>query len=369
MNNPKLIALYLPQFYETDYNSAWWGEGYTEWVACKRAKPLFRGHIQPRLPQNNNFYDLSIKENIKWQMDLAKQYGIDGFAIYQYYSCGKKLLEVPTEMIRDDESLDLPFFLYWANHTWTKGWVGDDESVLWKQEYGSEKDWRKQFEYCLEYFKRESYIKIDGKPVYFIYQPWNVPDIDSFIYSWNKWAIDEGFKGVYFGKTLGSRRDENEEVDSFSCVVRREPLYTIEFDQTQIERSLNRLRFAVIRRINKYILSRFSKGIVVQKRSYDRIYKKIIRRDIDSKVVIGALPDWDNSPRKGYNSIVMQGATPKKFGRYLKLLIEKGKKANSPMILINAWNEWAEGNYLEPDDIYGDAYLQEVKKAVEEPKD
>ena len=163
--NPLVVALYLPQFYETDYNNKWWEKGYTEWFACKRAKPLYEGHNQPRVPLNKNYYDLSVKENIRWQMNLAKEYGIDGFAIYQYYSCGSKLLDVPVEMIRDDPTLDLPFYLYWANESWRKTWFGQDNTVVWEQKYGTEKDWKIQFEYCLRYFKDERNLKLKGNLV------------------------------------------------------------------------------------------------------------------------------------------------------------------------------------------------------------
>lgn len=134
ISGTKIVALYLPQYYETSYNDEWWGKGYTEWTACKAAKPLFRGHCQPRVPLNDWYYDLSLKYNIKKQIDLAKKYGIDGFAIYQYYSCGKKLLDVPTEMIRDNRDLDIPFFLFWANESWKKAWFGQDNTVVWAQE-------------------------------------------------------------------------------------------------------------------------------------------------------------------------------------------------------------------------------------------
>ena len=199
---PLVVALYLPQYYETEYNNQWWENGYTEWTALRRAKPLYPGHYQPRIPLNNNYYDLSDKKNIKWQMDLAKKYGIDGFAIYQYYSCGKKLLEVPTELIRDNQDLDLPFFLYWANESWRKAWFGQDNTIVWKQEYGTKEDWKKQFDYCCSYFKDERYIKIDGKPLYAIYNPWAIPN--GFLDAWDNWAKENGFPGIFFIKNIGS---------------------------------------------------------------------------------------------------------------------------------------------------------------------
>lgn len=232
--SPLVVALYLPQYYETEYNNKWWEKGYTEWVACKRAKPLYPGHNQPRVPLNNNYYDLSVKENIRWQMNLAKEYGIDGFAIYQYYSCGSKLLDVPVEMIRDDPSLDLPFYLYWANESWRKTWFGQDNTVVWEQKYGTEKDWRIQFDYCLEYFKDKRYIKIDGKPVYAIYNAWAIPEQEKFLSLWDEWAKEAGLPGIYFVKTIG--RHDADTKGNFSATVTREPNYTFAHDEKLLEK-------------------------------------------------------------------------------------------------------------------------------------
>lgn len=358
---PKIVALYLPQFYETEYNNEWWGKGYTEWVACKKSKPLFEGHNQPRIPLNNNYYDLSEKENIRWQMQVAKQYGIDGFAIYQYYSCGDKLLEKPTEMIRDDPSLDLPFFLFWANESWKKMWFGQDRTVVWEQKYGSQKEWREQFEYCLEYFKDNRYLKIDNKPIYGIYNAWNFQEVDAFIECWNRWAAEEGFEGIYFIKSLGSHDARG--LGKFSASVTREPNYTFAYDEGLLEKVIRVGKMRVIDWVNRKFLLDRGKGIVMHRASYDKLWKRIIARKCgDEKVILGAFTDWDNSPRKSYNSIIMNGSTPDKFGYYMNLLVKKAQKIGSPMIVINAWNEWAEGAYLEPDEKYGDAYLQQIKK-------
>lgn len=360
--NPKIVALYLPQYYETEYNNKWWGKGYTEWVACKKAKPLFKGHNQPKVPLNDNYYDLSEKENIRWQMNLAKKYGIDGFAIYQYYSCGKKLLEVPTEMIRDDKSLDLPFFLFWANESWRMMWFGQDKKVVWPQEYGTEKDWHEQFLYCLDYFKDERYMRNEGKPVYGIYNAFNFPQINEFIDKWQIWAKEEGLEGIYFIKAMGSR-DKNE-LGKFSAIVSREPNYTFAYDETIIEKSIRVVRSRIVDQINRNFLLEKGKGIVELRADYDDLWKRILKRKIpdDGSVCLGAFTDWDNSPRRSYNSTIIAGATAEKFGLYMKHLYRKAKKNNCPMIVINAWNEWAEGAYLEPDEKNGYGYLEAIKR-------
>lgn len=359
---PLVVALYLPQYYETEYNNKWWEKGYTEWTALRRAKQLYNGHNQPRVPLNHNYYDLSVRDNIKWQMDLAKEYGVDGFAIYQYYSCGNKLLEVPTEIIRDDTTLDLPFYLYWANESWKKAWFGQDNTVVWEQKYGTEKDWRKQFEYCIPYFKDDRYIKIDGKPVYAIYNPWALPDGDRFIDLWNKWAQENGFSGIYFVKNIGSH--DKDTLGKYSAKITREPNYTFAHDERLFEKIYRVGTTRIIDILNKKVLIRRGKGIVQLKRSYDVMWEKILNRDNqDEHTILGCFCDWDNSPRKSYNSIILQGASPMKFRKYFARLLEKAEQIHSPMVVINAWNEWAEGAYLEPDEKHGYGYLEAIRAA------
>lgn len=357
---PLIIALYLPQYYETEYNNKWWEKGYTEWTALRRAKPLFTGHYQPRVPLNKNYYDLTIKDNIKWQINLAKEYGIDGFAIYQYYSCGSKLLEVPTEMIRDDFTLDIPFFLYWANDSWRKTWFGQDNTVVWEQKYGAEADWKEQFNYCLKFFKDKRYIKIEGKPVYAIYNPWALPDGNRFLELWEKWAIEAGFSGMFFVKNVG--RHDLDSLGKYSAKVTREPNYTFAHDENLFEKVIRVGKTRIISFANRNYLMKRGKGIVRLRVSYDKIWEKILnRKNQNDKTILGCFCDWDNSPRKSYNSIIMQGATPEKFKRYFLRLVKKAIQIKSPMIVINAWNEWAEGAYLEPDEINKYSYLEAVK--------
>ena len=362
---PLVVALYLPQYYETEYNSKWWGEGYTEWTALRKANPLFKGHNQPRVPLNRYYYDLSDKANIRWQMDLAKEYGIDGFAIYQYYSCGSKLLEIPLEHIRDDHSLHLPFYLYWANQSWRKTWFGQDNKVVWEQKYGDEKEWREQFDYCLTFFQDERYIRIDNKPVYAIYNPWELPNSKRFIELWNNWAKEVGFNGIYFVKNVGSH--DRDTLGMYSARITREPNYTFAHDETMIEKVLRIGRTRFVYWLNKHFLIKKGKGIVLMKESYDEIWNKILKRKgQDEHTILGCFNDWDNSPRRSYNSMIMKGASPEKFYVFFKQLLIKAREIKSPMIVINAWNEWAEGAYLEPDEKNRYGYLEAIKRANEE---
>ena len=243
-------------------------------------------------------------------------------------------------------------------------WFGQDRKILWKQRYGKEKEWKEQFKYCLRYFKDERYIKIKNKPIYGIYNAWDFAEIDKFIEKWNQWAKEEGFSGVYFVKAMGSH-DKNE-LWAFSATVAREPNYTFAYDERFLEKTIRVVKSRIIDWINRRFLLDKGKGIVMLKISYDKLWKRILNRDIkDSNTFLGAFTDWDNSPRKSYNSIIMEGATPEKFGAYMRQLVQKARERNVPMIIINAWNEWAEGAYLEPDEKYGDLYIQQIKYAKE----
>ena len=167
----KIIAFYLPQFHNIPENDEWWGNGFTEWTNVKKAKPIFEGHQQPKVPLNNNYYNL-LDDNVKvWQADLAKKYGVYGFCYYHYWFNGKMLLEKPMEQMLENKEVDIPFCISWANEPWTKAWVGDEKKMLIAQEYGQEEEWKEHFMYLLPFFKDERYIKKDGKPFFIFYRP------------------------------------------------------------------------------------------------------------------------------------------------------------------------------------------------------
>ncbi len=361
-DKPKIFAIYLPQFYETEYNNKWWGNGYTEWTACRQAKQLFKGHYQPRVPLGDNYYDLSSFETIKYQVSLAKEYLVQGFAIYHYYSCGKKLLEIPCEMFRDHEELDFPFFLFWANESWRKTWFGQDSRVVWKQEYGDESDWKKHFNYCLPFFKNKNYEKIDNKPIFVIYKSWDIPNLPLFLSLWNQWAIEAGFSGIFFVKAK-STHDSNS-TKGFSAITSREPNYSFTNDENILVKCIRVFRTRILSFINKHLLIPRGKGIVILRPNYEKIWKKIIKRKYKEKCVfLGAFVDSDASPRKSYNSSIFRNASPQLFELYFSKLYKKACLMESPIILVNAWNEWAEGAYLEPDTRYKYQYLMAIKKA------
>ncbi|AFQ45986.1 glycoside hydrolase family 99-like domain-containing protein [Desulfosporosinus meridiei] len=371
MDKTKILALYLPQYYETNYNSDWWVQGYTEWTACKQAIPLFKGHYQPKVPLNNHYYDLSRKEEIQSQIEMAKKYGIDGFVIYQYYSCneseygdkngihGSMLLNKPTEIVRESPKLNIPFCMYWANHDWRKMWFGQNPKMLWPQYYGDEADWKEFFLYNLAYFKDNRYIKVNNKPVYFIFAAWHFKEIEKFMDCWNQWAKENGFDGIFFVKTEDAHTSD--QLGQFDAVYRREPFYTFAKGFSKFDFVLRLLRTRTSKLLNR-VLNKVGKGLIGYTCDYDKAWQSIItREDIGPLVIPGAFADWDNTARKRYNAQIIKGADPIKFRKYLKLLMDKCCEKQVPFIVINAWNEWAEGAYLEPDEKNAYAYLEAIE--------
>lgn len=373
MNNTKILALYLPQYYETDYNNDWWGKGYTEWVACKKAKPLFENHYQPRVPMDNHYYDLTNVDEIKWQAEIAKEYGIDGFVIYQYYSAnnsdygvknGKNatmLLSDPLKLFLEHTDIDIPFCLYWANHSWKKLWFGqEDPTELWSMDYGEKSDWLDFFNYEKKFFHDSRYIKIDNKPLFFIFLTRNFDRIGEFMDYWNELAIKEGFDGVYFIKTIDAHTGD--ELERFDGVFYREPFYTFAKGFSKFSFVKRVLRTRTVKHLNP-ILNKRGRGIVGYKCDYDKAWKSVVSRPCYSENRFpGAFADWDNTARKQYNAQILMGASPQKFGKYLSILYKKCNDNKVPYIIINAWNEWAEGAYLEPDQRYGFEYLEQIRK-------
>lgn len=349
--NPKLLALYLPQFHVIPENNLWWGDGFTEWTNVKKALPLYNGHAQPRIPLDEKYYDLDDIEVMKWQAELAKKYGVYGFCYYHYWFNGKKLLERPLENMLKHRSVDIPFCLSWANEPWARTWDGRDTDVLMPQVYGGQPEWLEHFTYLLDFFKDDRYIKIDNKPIMVIYRVSNIPNVNDMISYWNELAVEHGFSGIYLIETLNSREKEPYTRDS-SAAFEFEPSYTLH----------HRYKFRY--RVLGWLKRKYYKLAL---KSYDSIYNSIVDVKTIStgkKRFLGAFVDWDNSPRKGRKALIVTGATPAKFGTYFKKQVENAKKFDSDYIFINAWNEWAEGTYLEPDSRNRLSYLEEIRKVI-----
>ena len=365
----KLISFYLPQFHCIPENDKWWGEGFTEWVNIKKAKPLYDGHEQPVIPLNNNYYNLLDVETIKWQCELSKKYGLYGFCIYHYWFDGKLLLEKPMELLRDNPCIDTHYCICWANEHWTNQWVSTSEKVLIEQRYGDEKDWKKHFDYLLTFFKDSRYIKEDNKPLLVIYRPEIIPCLNDMLDYWNKLSIDCGFAGINFayqhvGFDLLKKRDDSR----FKYNIEYQPMYGMTFSKSGFKKLLSKLISPIKKIFSKKNANLFS-GLRKKLRitDYDHLWQKILSSPmISEKSVPGAFVRWDNTPRKGNGGLVVKGETPTKFEKYLFAQMERAKNIyHSDKLFIFAWNEWAEGGYLEPDEMYRYQYLEAIKKAVD----
>lgn len=361
----KTIAFYLPQFHEIPENNEWWGNGFTEWTSVKAAKPLFKGHIQPKIPYKGRYYNLLDKDIMKWQASIAQKAGVFGFCFYHYWFKGKKLLEKPVENYLHCPDITQNYCFSWANESWIRTWSnleGNDwnesidkknpkngPSVLMKQDYGNESDWIEHFEYLLPFFKDRRYIKVDGKPMFLIYKIEKIQCINAMLECWNRLALENGLNGIYIVGTNSQKKVSK----YMNANVLYEPAFTFSNDLPY----LYKIRNSVMDKLNKIGYEH------VRKYNYDIIWNKILNRKIKGSVITfsGAFVNYDDTPRRGVNGTLFTKVTPKKFGKYLKRLIERENNEGENYIFITAWNEWAEGAFLEPDAKNGYNFLSQIK--------
>ena len=360
----KLISWYLPQYHCIPENYEFWGKGFTDWVTVKKAKPLFKGHQQPRIPLNKNYYDLSIKENVAWQAKLANEYGIYGFGIYHYwFNNNKNLLTKPLEIIYNNKEIDINFFLAWDNANWKRSWsavegnawapiadkdekICGNNGILIPYILGNESDWENHFNHLLLYFKDERYIKVNNKPMFTILQ--YDENIKKMCRYWNILAKRNGFDGMFFIFKNKRWFDWDEDAIRFNY----EPHYNGWLNPSVWERKVEKLR----RRMNLPINENYY--------NYDTIWKRIIKNAeyTSSNEYFGAFVGYDDSPRRSIRGKIVKGASPQKFKKYLTQLIKISEKKGKDFIFITAWNEWGEGAYMEPDTINMYDYLTVIKE-------
>jgi hypothetical protein len=349
----KILALNLPQFHEIKENDEWWGKGFTEWTNVKKAKPVYPGHIQPLIPLNNNYYDLSKKDTIVNQAKMARKYGVSGFVYFHYWYSGRKMLEKPCEILLGTPEVLIEYCFCWANHPWTRAWDGKEHQILLEQTYGDKDDWENHLKYFLPFFRDNRYIKIDNKPMLFIYAMCNVPNYDAMIEYWQKRLVEEGFSGIYIVEYISSKNPKAYSKFT-SAVYEDEPIYSARFQISFIEKAV---RFFNKKTQRPDILD------------YDKIWRAILKKDAtygDKEIIQGAFATWDNTPRRGSKGCtIFKGASPEKFKRYFTELVKnKRKDCSKEYLVINAWNEWGEGAMLEPTEQYGYAYLDVVKSVI-----
>ena len=357
----RVIAMYLPQYHSFPENDEWWGKGYTEWTAVKRGKPLFKGHMQPRVPLGENYYDLDKdgEKTLRWQAEIAKEYGVYGFAMYQYYFKGHKLMYKPMETLLANPDIDINYCICWANETWTRTWYGLESEVLIAQEYGDEKDWREHFDYCLQFFKDKRYIKVDNKPVLQIYKTFDIERFSEMMTCFNNWAKENSFDGIYVvsGNTAAGREERNNIADGYYYF---EPGFTLKNDFKALAKYKYNISVSIKTLYNKL----FKKEVLERVINANDIISKIVSRDYRENEFPGLIPDWDNTPRRSYRGLMYKGTTPESFEKALRVLKEKKEGHKVDFVYINAWNEWGEGAFLEPDEYRKYSYLEAIKRVV-----
>lgn len=363
MRRVKMIAFYLPQFHAIPENDEWWGKGFTDWVNVKKANKLFAGHEQPRIPLNNNYYDLSKAEAIRMQTELAHKYDVYGFCFYHYwFAGGKKLLEKPSEILLANKDIDLPFCFSWANEPWARTWDGRNSSILMPQEYGTEKEWKEHFEYLLPFFKDNRYIKENNCPIFVIYKSSSIKECLAMMNMWNSLAREAGFNGIHFVETLRGKNDETRKLP-FSAKVEFEPSIT-DFNIPFWDLFYRRIRKRLINLVNKVLKTSFP---LYKPWTFAYIANRSLNHFSPKGTYAGAFVGWDNTPRKGLSGTIILPPTKDEFKDYLrkKIWITQNKYETN-YIFINAWNEWAEGTYLEPDQMNGYLYLESIRDVLNE---
>jgi lipopolysaccharide biosynthesis protein len=350
------IAIHLPQFHPTPENNAWWGEGFTEWTNVVKAEPSFNGHYQPHLPADLGFYDLRLQETHEAQAALARAYGVEGFCYYHYWFEGKRLLHEPIDRILQSGKPDFPFCMFWANESWSRRWLGEEKEVLCKQSYSSQDD-ENHIRFLLPYFKDDRYIKINGRPVFLIYRPYDLPDVKQTIETFKSIAAENGCPEPYMVASNAQNRDNNPLDFGFDDVLFFEPkLYVLsEFNKDQP--TLKKF----VRNVLQGIFS------ATQKVYPYKQYKKraqLVNDSLPYKGLPCVLVGFDNTARRGKKGIVIKDQNPTEFEHSLKKAVEmvENRPSEEKLVFINAWNEWAEGNHLEPDHKDGLTYLEVVKK-------
>lgn len=360
----KLVCFYLPQFHETEENNKWWGAGYTDWTAAKKATPLFGGHRQPRTPLDNNYYDLSDEtaQTLAWQAKLAREYGIYGFCIYHYWFAGKKILYKPVEILRAHPEIDIHYSLCWDSKTWTRTWYAhsQEKEILIEQDYGDERMWTKHFYDLLPYFQDSRYIKKDGKPIFHIYRTEEIPCLVEMKKCWNRLAIQHGFEGIYIiSGDLDNRSRKNDSIDAY---YNYEPVRSFHEYRTSLYVRMTVIRAGILKRVNALLRTSF----FPDKRTAKGIFRLIERKDkkYTKPVYLGIFADYDDTPRRQRKGVVYCHNKPEYFKQCLEIQIKKSISYGNEYIFMNAWNEWGEGAYLEPDSENKYMYLEIIRDVL-----
>lgn len=375
---PRIIGLYLPQYHPIPENDEWWGKGFTEWTNVAKAKPLFRGHYQPRIPADLGFYDLRLPEVREQQAQLAREAGLEGFCYYHYwFGNGRQLLERPFNEVLASGKPDFPFCLCWANHDWTsKTWQKGNnfrrDSMIMKMEYSKE-DYVRHFNYVLPAFRDPRYITVDGKPLFAVWAPHHIPDAREFIDLWQQLARENGLPGIHFvGHTDNAGKGLPGQTADYYSTDKAKEYYQAVLDLgfDAVMSSGYRRAVALLQgktRMMWRMLSGKTFAPNYSKMDYSRLMANYyVPEDAGENIYPTLLPQWDRTPRAGKNSEIVVDSTPDRFQETVETAIEliRQKEPEHQLLFLKAWNEWGEGDYVEPDLKFGHGYIQAIRQAI-----
>lgn len=356
----KFFSFFLPQFHQIRENDEWWGKGFTEWNKVKTAKPLYKGHNQPQIPLNHNYYNLLDKTTMEWQTELMHEYGLYGMVYYHYYFQGKLLLEKPAENLLRWKEIDQPFFFCWANHSWRRTWEGK-QTILLEQTYGEENDWENHFQYLIRFFQDSRYEKINNCPVFMIYSP-AFSEKNAMMKYFDKRCKESGFNGIYLIECSHGQVEDIEKlkeakpVDHYKILL-REPEYSkIKYYDATESNKVNLYGYSLKNKIEKLFYRNKTR---VKSFSGNALFlQKIKNYKRDQNLLQCICFSWDNTVRHGERGYVITPVEKKYFFKYMDTIKEE------QYCFINAWNEWGEGMMLEPTERDGYKYLEWIKQWV-----
>lgn len=361
---PEIIAFYLPQFHPFKENDEWWGKGFTEWTNVGKAKPLFKGHNQPRIPTELGYYDLRLPEIREQQAQMARDAGVTAFCYWHYwFGNGRRLLADIFNDVLESGNPNFPFCLGWANHSWyAKNWNSDGTStnkLLIEQTYPGIEDEKMHFQFLLNTFNDYRYVKVNNAPLLYIFDPISIPQ--EYLDNFRKWTKAEGFTDLYLVANISSPN------------ISKDDLFKKGFNAVSYQR-LGGITNKTIHNMGRsgrglYRMWKRMKGIILHRPPFMTDYRKyypflILDEDKDENVIPSLVPQWDHTPRSGWNGSFFVHATPEYFYKHALMALDSVKDKRYPILFLKSWNEWGEGNFIEPDLTYGRGFIEALRKAV-----